>query len=403
MKPRGTAQRSSRAAGKGKPPQHIPSHARLLHDVSRSPAPSTRSRLSRPDAFVVPATRPASALTGLIELAAGLETLLVVLCSRQANVEQVAERVGRIHRARALVVQVDEDYRLPGYEGFETSSDAFIAANGGRASDLSLKRNFGLLLARLLGWTKLVFVDDDITVRRQDIARLTAQLDSHQIASMVCRHFPDNSVFCHARRLARLPQDVFATGAVLGVNCSDLPLPFFPDIYNEDWFFFGDAAARRRLTKVGEAVQLKYDPFAEPARAEHEEFGDLLAEGLYALIEMNGPGHSFRQVTHHATERYWSSYIDVRRHDLTDTRSRLDEFASRHTGSDEVAHASKSLEAAESLYGDGMITAERCVQFLEAWQADMVGWGRTYSHTNNLGNIRDAMDWLQTTTFQTVR
>lgn len=402
MKPRGMAQRSSRAAGKGKPLQHIPSHARLLHDVSRSPAPSTRSRLSRPDAFVVPATRPASALTGIIELAAELETLLVVLCSRQAHIEQVAERVGRIHRARALVVQVDEDYRLP-YEAFRTSSSAFTGANGGRVSDLSPKRNFGMLLARLLGWTRLVFIDDDITVRKQDIARLTAQLDSHQIASMVCRHFPDNSVFCHARRLARLHQDVFATGAVLGVNCSDLPLPFFPDIYNEDWFFFGDAAARRRLTKAGEAEQLRYDPFAEPARAEHEEFGDLLAEGLYALIEMNGPGRSFRQVTHLATERYWSSYIDVRRHDLADTRSRLGEFASRDTGSDDVAHASKSLEAAQGLYSDEMITAERCVQFLEAWQADIAAWGRTYPHTNNLGSIRDAMDWLGATTWQTVR
>ena len=80
---------------------------------------------------------------------------------------------------------------------------------------------------------------------------------------MTCRDFPDNSVFCHARRLARLPQDVFITGAVLGVNCSDLPLPFFPDIYNEDWFFFAEAAAYRRLTKVGEAQQAEYDPYAE--------------------------------------------------------------------------------------------------------------------------------------------
>lgn len=402
MKPRGTVQRSSRAAGKGKSPQHMPSHARLLRDVSRSPAPATRSRHSRPDAIVVPATRPASALTGLIERAAELEILLVVLCSRQAHIEKVAERVGRTHRARALVVQVDEDYHLP-HEPLQTSSSAFTGANGGRVSDLSLKRNFGLLLARLLGWTKLVFVDDDITVRRQDIARLTAQLDNHQIASMVCRYFPDNSVFCHARRLARLPQDVFATGAVLGVNCSDLPLPFFPDVYNEDWFFFGDAAVHRRLATAGEAEQLTYDPFAEPVRAAQEEFGDLLAEGIYALIEMQGPDRSLRQVTRLANERYWSSYIDVRRHDLTATRSRLAEFASRDTGSDDVAHASKSLEAAERLYDAGMITAEHCVRFLEAWQADIAVWGRTYPRTNNLGSIRDAMDCLQATTWQTVR
>ena len=136
----------------------------------------------------------------------------------------------------------------------------------GGTSDLSVKRNFGLLLARLSGWSKIVFIDDDITLSRPDIARLTDQLDSHQIAGMVCRDFPDNSVVCHARRLAGLPQDVFVTGAVLGVNCTDLPLPFFPDIYNEDWFFFAEAAPRATSsTKAGEARQAEYEPFAEPA------------------------------------------------------------------------------------------------------------------------------------------
>ena len=35
----------------------------------------------------------------------------------------------------------------------------------------------------------------------------------------------------------------------------DLPLSFFPDIYNEDWFFFAEEAAARRLPRVGQAGQ----------------------------------------------------------------------------------------------------------------------------------------------------
>ncbi len=402
MKPPGAAQRRSRAVGKGASLQHLPSHANLLHDVSASPAPSSRSRRGRPDAIVVPATRPASALAGIIELAAELETQLVILCSRQAKIDRVAERVGRVPRARAVVVQIGDKYELP-VPGFETSSHDFTAANGGRDSDLSLKRNIGLLLARLCGWRKIVYVDDDITLGKSDIARISHQLDNHQFAGMACREFPDNSVFCHARRLAKLHQDVFVSGGVLGVNCSDLPMPFFADIYNEDWFFVGEAAARRRLVKAGEAHQAPYDPFAEPRRAGCEEFGDLLAEGLYALIENQGAGSSFRQVTHLANERYWSSFIDVRWHDLHDTRARLKAFAGRDSCSDTVTDAIKSLDEALGRYGSDQIDAERCAQFLEAWRGDTSEWARAVARISTLGSMRDAMDRLQIRNWQSVR
>jgi len=39
---------------------------------------------------------------------------------------------------------------------------------------------------------------------------------------------------------------------------------------------------------VGTARQQAYKPFADPNRAATEEFGDLLAEGLYALFD-DGP------------------------------------------------------------------------------------------------------------------
>lgn len=387
--------------GRGASVHHLASHARLLRDVSTSPAPSSRS--GRPDAIIVPAARPASGLAALIELAADLQTQLVILCSRQAKADQVADRVSEVPQARALVVQID-DYRLPDHlPDMETSSDEITEPNMGRTSDLSLKRNFGLLLARLRRWRKIVFVDDDITLRPPDIRRIANLLDNHRFAGMACREFPDNSVFCHARRLAKLPQDVFVSGGVLGVNCGDLPLPFFPDIYNEDWFFFGEAAARRRLAKAGEAHQKEYDPFAGTPRACHQEFGDLLAEGLYYLIEKQGPVGSFREITELANARYWSRSLDVRRHDLDDTRSLLECFTQRPNCSDNVYAAIMSLEAADRLYDKQLISAEHCVRFLEAWQQDLFEWERAYSRINKVDSMRDAMDWLGATTWQPVR
>jgi hypothetical protein len=169
-------------------------------------------------------------------LAARLGVLLVVLCSKQTRADQVVERVSTSPGARALVVEIPENWDHPKFPT-QTSSQAFGRANANRASDLSAKRNIGLLLARLHGWNKIVFVDDDVTLSRTDnVTRLAGQLDRYQVAGMIVRDYPDNSVVCHARRDAGLPQDVFLTGAVLGVHCNNLPLSFFPDIYNEDWF-----------------------------------------------------------------------------------------------------------------------------------------------------------------------
>jgi hypothetical protein len=392
------------------PTSHLPSHARLLR-APRIPAEPGRQRYGRPDAIIVPATRPASALTGIIELAAALHTTIVVLCSRQAKLAQVAERISRVIGARGIVVQIDEGYTIPELT-FETSSSAFTTASAGRSSDLSVKRNVGLLLARLNGWRKIAFVDDDITVSVQDLAKLGHQLDYHQIAGMACHDYPDNSVFCHARRLAKMPQDVFVTGAVLGVNCSDLPLPFFSDIYNEDWFFFAEAAAHRRLTKVGEARQARYDPFATPGRASHEEFGDVLAEGLYTLIESLNPKTDLRHrsgffaaVAAMADEKYWSTYIDVRRVDLIETWSKLDDFTKNDSCSDDVFAALKSLDAAERRYIDNThpITPQHCVAFLDALQRDITQWNTLYQGTNAVRTTGDTMKRLDIPTWMPIR
>ena len=370
-----------------------PSHSCLLQDVSMAPVPSNRSRRSRIDAIIVPATRPASSFSGLIDLSARAETLLVVLCSRQARVEQLAERVANTPRARALVIKIPAD---PHPEIPKRTSDlAFRAASAGRMSDLSLKRNLGLMLARLHGWLKIVFLDDDITLTRTDsFVRLAGQLENHQLAGMVCRDYPDNSVVCHARRLAKLRQDNFISGAVLGVNCGDLPLPFFPDIYNEDWFSFSKAAARRDLPKVGEALQAEYDPFASPLRACHEEFGDLLAEGLYLLIGYEDPEMKFDRILRGATRQFWSDFIEARNENLNATHHGLEHFAGggSHDGDDVTHRAMRSLAAAKDQLRT--ISPDTCTAFLEAWQQDMDHWERFCRGLNAVDSTREAMDVL---------
>jgi hypothetical protein len=367
------------------------SHARLSVDVSRSPPQSARPTRVRLDAIIVPASRPISFLRPAIGLAADLGVFLVVLCSKQTRVEQVAERVAETPGARSLIVPIPDGWKHPRFPT-QTSAAEFQKANANRDSDLSAKRNVGLLLARLRGWNKIAFVDDDI-IYMDNIARLAGQLDRHQVAGMRVRQFPDNSVVCHARRLAGFPQGVFVTGAALGVHCNSLPLSFFPNIYNEDWFFFAREAAARDLPCTGSAMQPPYDPFESADRARWEEFGDLMAEGLYALIGKAGSSVPFDEQLRGAGAAYWSRFIDVRREVIIQSKTRLDRFMDSDADDGYVSSALSSLTAAENQLDT--ITRDVCVNFLNAWRDDLDDWQSFSNPVNNVGSTEEAMNFLE--------
>jgi len=379
----------------GKKIRQKASHSALLKSVEVESSLFSPGEITKLDAIIVPASRKASSFDDLIKLSARLGAQLVVICSKLARIDDVAERVARTPRARALIIEMPKNHRVPRMPG-RTSRSEFLEASAGRISDLSAKRNLGLLLARLNGWHKIVFVDDDITLTEPEaFERLARRLERAPIAGMVCREFPDNSVVCHARRLAGFPQDNFVSGSVLGVNCDDLPFPFFPDIYNEDWFFFSKAAARYELANAGNATQREYRPFADPVRARHEEFGDLLAEGLYSLIgeicdqstDEDNRSNNYCQLFRLATVEFWTEFIRARRATLRETRRGLEALATA-----EARQALRSLSAAEQQLS--AISPELCVAFLGAWQEDLGDWETAVESTNTVSSTWEAMNDL---------
>ncbi|MFG1627648.1 hypothetical protein [Kribbella sp. NPDC049227] len=297
----------------------------------------------------------------------------------------------RTFNARALVVEVAENYSLP-YLSPGTSRPEFKEASAGRSSDLSVKRNLGLLLGLMRGWNKIMFVDDDISrITPLAVARMTGHLNRHPVASMISRYFPDNSVVCHARRLAGFKQDVFVSGATLGVNLREPGLSFFADIYNEDWFFFARHAAARSLPKVGEVRQAKYEPFGEPTRADQEEFGDLLAEGLYAIFD-NTPGWTFEeQLAAAKRPSYWEDFTEIRLALIDET---LDALAREQPSVSPVDYldmldAQQSLQTAKTRAAS--IPAKLCVEFVMQWQEDEASWQRTLQRDIHVRSEPDAL------------
>ena len=61
-----------------------------------------------------------------------------------------------------------------------------MAASVGSARDLSTKRNLGLVLAWMLRWQRLMFLDDDIFyVTREDLEALAADLSDHSVSVLI--------------------------------------------------------------------------------------------------------------------------------------------------------------------------------------------------------------------------
>jgi hypothetical protein len=260
------------------------------------------------DAVIVPASRPAWNLDQAITLARASHCALLILCSHRAKPAEVHELLAERSFNDAIVADLPAGYghEMFDFQALESIKEDLPAACSYYASDLSMKRNIGLVMARRLGWRRIFFLDDDIRdINAPDVHENVAMLGLCRTAGLRVTNFPDNSVACHAHRMTRGRQDVFVTGAALAVDCQQ-KFGFFPNIYNEDWLFFYDDAARGRLGSSGhEVTQLRYDPFDDVRRAEWQEFGDVLAEGLYALL---GRGLGFK----HATREYWYDFLYAR-------------------------------------------------------------------------------------------
>lgn len=352
------------------------SHAGLLDESRTAPAHA------RFDAILVPTYRPVRQLRSCISLARRTGIPLIVVCSRAVNQKEVIDRATQANvEAFALDLPPDNPLAID----LATSRDEELsAASPGWNRDLSMKRNLGLVLARLLGWRRLMFLDDDIyRVGGKDVAAMAAALEDHSVSALIPERYPGNSVVCHAHRLGGGHQDVFASASGLGVRCDRDELAFFPNIYNEDWFFFADEAAGHRIVKVGESWQRKYDPYDDPGRAAREEFGDLIAEGLYARLDRN-------QGIWDVDAEYWREFIKSRMEFHRRVTEALGRIEDRHW--DEAARARNSIRAAQDQLTK--ITPELCQKFVRLWRADLVKWRSYLTDLPNLDSLMAAFRFL---------
>lgn len=336
------------------------------------------------DAIIVPASRTADNLEHAVELARAARCWLIVLCSRETRATEVAQLFTDRGFGKGAAVDIPDDYCHP-LLAFSSSdvvrgSEPPVCVNPN--GDLSAKRNLGLLLAKMLGWSRIFFMDDDVRgVSLADLRATVSMLDRYRTVGMRVTDYADNSVVCHAKRATGADQDVFVSGSVLAINCQQ-PFGFFPEIYNEDWLFFYDDVRARRLGWSGRDVtQLRYDPFENVGRAEGQEFGDVLAEGLYALIHL-GSG-----VTE-ATVAYWNNFLSTRKMVLEQIIERAD-LVAPEIGQNIVRAVQTAMLCLMQLQ------PEAFDDYIKAWQDDLRAWAERLETQPRVDSMEEALEMLE--------
>lgn len=335
---------------------HHGSHRDLL-----SEADDSSLSLREIDAIIVPTCRRPAYLDRAAALALSLRCTLVTLHSKQwTNAAKAAQRISRAVDLIAVDVPDAANLRLPNWATSRLLAGTVFASQ----ADLSAKRNLGVMLSRMLGWSRVLFLDDDITELNPDDVRLASGLlQTHNAVGLQVGGFPDHSVVCHAYLQAGGSQQSFVGGGALVVHMERND-SFFPEIYNDDWFFLLDGEKGIQSVGItGKVRQYPYDPFRTPDRARAEELGDVLAEGIYWLLDQG------RSITD-ADRAHWTRFLDKREQFIRRVLQMVEQDVT--IGPAEQARRVAALKG--SLGRLALITPDLCEEYLWAWMSDRLLW-----------------------------
>jgi len=367
---------------------HHASHRSLL---SRIPAHLTASD-RRPDAIFVLAYRRDGCYGQILEVAAQVGCPVILLCSGGVSADSLVDALGPLARVALIAVDFPAGYQYP---DIRLGTSLSIGSRY-RSVDVSEKRNVALLIARLLRWKLVMFLEDDVYgVDVEEIQRACRALDTSSdgltAVGWALTDFDDNSVVCHARRLSGQPQDTFIGSGALLISCTER-MPFFPRVYNEDWLFFFPLILAGGLAMGGEVRQLAYEPF-RPRRARFEEFGDVLAEGLYALLHM--PATARAEMIE--DRNYWAgvlrSRIEMIRHTEALLKLRMQAPVPDSEGRRRLQDACESLRIARGMHRESW--AGQLTDFVGRWLQDVEVWFGLLGGLDAVTDVGSAFEWLK--------
>lgn len=172
--------------------------------------------------------------------------------------------------------------------------------------DLPLKRNYALWHAHKNGFHRILLLDDDIRgLAGPQLLAGASALSRWVVAGFFVDNFPDTSVVGHVELAVGEPLWPFLSGSCLFVR-TDVPVGFFPPIYNEDWIFMAPAIEQGNICSLGLVSQAAHDPFSCLSLSTFQEPGEIIADGLFALLAAGRYMERFEPTV-------WSALLSQRR------------------------------------------------------------------------------------------
>lgn len=115
---------------------------------------------------------------------------------------------------------------------------------------------------------------------------------------------------------------------------------------------------------TGQVTQYPYDPFRNPDRARAEELGDVLAEGIYWLLDQD---RSFIE----ADQDHWRTFLAKRCQFIKDVLATVEKSTL------EPPEKARRIAALRGSLGRlALITPDLCEKYLRAWAIDQERWQR---------------------------
>ncbi len=395
---------SADSGGQQPIPFLISSYAHLLHlpaipgstrsAGTRSSGRSDASR-NRPggatsilDAIIVPTVRSAQQLRYAARLAADAHCQLVILYT-ESFPPGLTPVLAELQQGKAAVLALGSGvtHRL-----LDLAAGIPQSLVSSCALDISRKRNLGLLIGRICGWKRMLFLDDDI--RRLSMVKLRSAADllrKYPVVGLRVIKYPDASAVGHARRLTGHRQEPFISGGSLLVDPQRLD-GFFPPVYHEDWLCTINHLRRGEVAVAGTVGQLAYKPFTTSERARLEEFGDILTSGLLWLVHARHERNDAESVLataeydywREATKpRFWEEILEQRATLLGNIASRLESLSPHGPA------PLQSVKAAQQRCAE-LVPAE-FVSFTEKWLERLAVWRSLLSQFSHVDSVGKAL------------
>lgn len=300
------------------------------------------------EAIFIPFKERFNNVRALLEELHGYCGHIYLMPSKEDDISSFKEEQNK--RVDFLSFQQDNFVRF--FNGLHTSHHKFINYN--ESWDLPIKRNYVLLYSRKKGYTRILLIDDDIRMLTLNkIKSGNNMLYRYIISGCFIQDSPDTSILGHLQRIIGEQIFPFLSGSFLFLRPFDVK-GFFPNIYNEDWLFMLPHIIEHSICSFGNVCQIYSDPFTDPKKASFQEFGDIIADSLYTLIQIGKYEHRYDL-------EFWEEMIYERRNILKSLKQ-----------NPKCLCYQSIIDSAINI--NCCIAPEDCLAFINDWEKDIVQW-----------------------------